>query len=268
MQLTPEKRQLLFHTLLLLVLSLDSYPAYSRILMARLATQLRLPPRIVDEEETRIAWGLSHAADSVFNEEGVLKKNEDGKRERRPRPSGPPPSSLAPVLENAKIGSIAGGSGIGTAAAATVLGTMGTLSDGGLATCILFGLCGPRGSPAKTLDIFTKDIQDIGLVPLHGANKLQVRQGNTVAAQDRRLRLAITISGWTRPEEDAAGPWRVLGDKTEVYALSWEQEALEKIGSSLETAMSSMAWKNAKKEFAKRNSELIYFFSSISLPHM
>lgn len=264
-QLSLEKRQLLLHTLLLLIVSLDSYPAYSRVFMGRVAAQLRLPQRLLADEEMRIARGLSLAADSVFHEEGVLKRNEDGKRERRPRPSGPPPSTLAPVLEDAKIGIIAGGSGVGTTAAASILGTMGTLSDGGLATCIFFGLCGPKGSPAKTLDIFTKDIQDVGLLPLHGSNKLQVREGNTVAAQDRRLRLTIAVSGWIMPDEDAIEPWRILGDKTEAYTLAWEHEALEKVGSSMETVMSSTAWKNAKEDFTKRNSKL--FYSGIPAPH-
>lgn len=246
--------------MILLVLSLETYQACSRSFIARMASHFRISPRILAEEESRIAWGLSHAASSVYTEEGLLKRIDEGRRERRGRVTGaggPPTSScLAPSLNAAKIGSVVGGSGIGTAAAATVLGAMGTLSDGGLAACMFFGMCGPRGSAAKPLDAFTKDVQDVGLLPLHGMQKLKIREGQMIAPGDRRLRLSIGISGWLLREEDAAGPWRVLGDKSEAYALGWEQDTLVKIGASINTVVSSMAWQNAKRKFVNRNSML------------
>ncbi|KAL1887338.1 hypothetical protein Sste5346_010277 [Sporothrix stenoceras] len=256
-QQNAEKRQHLIHVLILLALSLEAYQAYSRTFICRIAAHLRIPQPVVAEEEYRIAWGLSHAASNAFTEEGIPKKGDEGRRERRGRTAGPNGQagalSLAHHINAAEIGSLAGGHGLGTPATASVLGSMGTLSDGGLAVCVFFGMCGPRGSVAKTLDVYTKDVQDVALVPLHGAQKWQVRESNMIEPDERRLRLTIGINGWLSSGEDANSPWRALGNKSEAYTLNWEQEALLKIGSSINTVASSVAWQNARKDFEIRN---------------
>ena len=259
-QMASDKRRLLVHSMILLALSLDAYQAYSRSFISRLAAHLRIPPPVVAEEESRVAWGISHAASNAFTEEGVLRKSDEGRKERRGRASGPANFDatlcLAKPLIVAKIGSLKESSGLSAPAAATVLGNLGTLSDGGLAACVFFGMCGPRGSIAKTLDAFTKDVQDMGLLRLHGSQKLKIREGNTVAPDDRRLRLTIGISGWSHGDDDSGNLWRVLGDKTEAYALRWEQESLEKIGASISTVSSSVTWQNAQRDFTARNGKL------------
>ncbi len=252
--------------MLLLVLSLESYPAYSRVFVARLASHLRIAPRVISEEEGRIAGGLSNAASSVYNEEGLIRKADDGRKDKRGRATAAggqtTPPTLAPAMNAAKIGSLPGGSSICPAATATVIGTMGTLSDGGLATCMFFGVCGPRGSPAKTFDAYTKDVQDVSLLPLHCEQKLEIRESKAVPPEYRRLRLSISINGWLMDKDDCIVPWRVLNNKSEAYTLRWELETLTKIGASLDTVMRSMAWQNAKKEFANRSGLL----SKPSLP--
>lgn len=246
--------------MILLTLSLEAYQAYSRTFIYRIAAHLRIPQPAVAEEEYRIAWGLSHAASNAFTEDGIPKKGDEGRRDRRGRnasASGQAGAlSLAHHVDIAEIGSLAGGHGLGSLATATVLGNMGTLSDGGLAVCVFFGMCGPRGSVAKTLDIFTKDVQDVALVPLHGAQMLQVREGNTIEPAERRLRLTIGINGWLSGGEDASSPWRTLGNRSEAYTLNWEQETLSKIGASINTVASSVAWQNARKDFESRNRRL------------
>lgn len=253
-----EKRQLLLHAIVLLLLSLESYTAYSRVFTLRMASHLRVPAHIVATDETRVARGLSHAAHGVYSEDGFPKTIEDGKKEKRKGGGGPiavNTAGLAPPLLDAHIGSVATGRGLGPAAAASVLGTMGTLTDGGLAACIFFGICGPRGAAAKTLDAFTRDIQDASLLPLRGEQNRGVHDAKTVPPNDRRLRLSIGISGWMSQKEDFIKPWRVLGDNSEAYVLGWEDETLSKIGSSLEIMATSTAWRNAKKEFSDRNGE-------------
>lgn len=262
--MNTERRQLLLHAMILLVVSLEAYQAYSRTFISRMAAHLHIPPPVVAEEECRIAWGISHAASNAYTEEGILKKVDEGRRERRGRAAGPGGPvvalSLAHPLDVAEIGSLAGGHGLGPLATATVLGNMGTLSDGGLAVCVFFGMCGPRGSAAKTLDAFTKDVQDVALLPLHGMQKMHIREGNMIVPAKRRLRLTIGISGWLSSGEDAGGLWRMLGDKSEAYALNWEQETLAKIGASINTVASSVAWQNAKKDFENRNGVLSCWF--------
>ncbi|OAA55955.1 hypothetical protein SPI_08162 [Niveomyces insectorum RCEF 264] len=261
-QFSAEKRQLLLHTMLLLLLSLESYSAYSRVLLVRLASHLRVPLRIFAEDEARVARSLSLAANGAYlAEEGLAEKAETVKKDKRGKGGGGTGSSgaassspgLAEPLVAARIGSLVGGIGLSPAAAASVLGTMGTMADGGLAACIFFGICGPRKAAVKSLDAFTKDMQDIALLPLHGEEKTEIREAKAVPPQDRRLRLSIAVSGWLLQDDDAAGPWRVLGDKSEAYALSWEQETLAKIGASLKTVAISMSWQGAKKEFVNRN---------------
>lgn len=60
--------------------------------------------------------------------------------------------------------------------------------------------------------------------------------------EDRRLRVTIGISGWLTQKEDIITPWRALGRQSEVFALRWELEALNKLGSSLESVVKSAAW--------------------------
>ncbi|KJR83895.1 uncharacterized protein SPSK_00233 [Sporothrix schenckii 1099-18] len=256
-QLNMERRQHLLHVLILLIVSLETYQAYSRTFMSRIAAHLRIPQDVMAEEEYRIALGLSHAASNAFNEEAVFKKSDEGRRERKGRAAGPNRSSttlkLAHSLDVAKVGSLAGGHGLGSTATASVLGTMGTLLDGGLAVCVFFGMCGPRGSSAKTLDAFTKDVQDVALLPLYGAQKLQIHESIMVMPTERRLRLTIGINGWLSSREDTSGPWSMLGNKSEAYTLNWEQETLFKIGASINSVASSVAWQNAKRNLETRN---------------
>ena len=256
-QMDSEKRHLLIHCMILLVLSLEAYQAYSRQFISRLAAHLRLPSFMVAGEESRIARAISKAANHAFTEESFPRKNDEVRRERRGKVGGPSSgavlSSLALPLTDAKIGSLRGLHGLGAPAAATVLGPLGTLSDGGLAACLFFGMCGPRGSTAKTLDAFTKDVQDVGLLPLHGSQKYQICKGKLDTPDDRRLRLSIGISGWSHEDDSTGGPWRVLGDESEAYVFRWEQETLANISSSISAVASTVAWQDASKEFTTRN---------------
>ena len=54
-----EKKVLILHCLLLLILSLENYPAHSRVLLLHLASSLELESNLLAEHEKSVAQGLS-----------------------------------------------------------------------------------------------------------------------------------------------------------------------------------------------------------------
>lgn len=102
----------------------------------------------------------------------------------------------------------------------------------------------------KMMDAYAKEVQDFAFLPLKGTAHAKLVKD--VAAEDRRLRVTIGISGWLTQREDVITPWRVLGRESEVFALRWELEALTKLGTSLESVVKSAAWGLAKKEIIAR----------------
>ena len=68
----------------------------------------------------------------------------------------------------------------------------------------------------------------------------------------RRLRVTVGVTGWLTSKEEVVSPWQVVGDKTEVFALRWELEALMNLGNSLDAMVSSAAWGYAQSEIIQR----------------
>ncbi|KAI2631704.1 DUF726-domain-containing protein [Xylaria nigripes] len=256
--LPKEKRALILHTMLLLLLGLDQYPTYSRIALIKLATAMEVPTYVLLKDEFRVSQGLAQIVKGISAEEVAQKRAEEGKSAKRWRPNGNSNSTgpsfsniLAEPLIAAGIGTVFGGIGLSTTVTAILLGGIGS-ADSTVPVGTLFGLYGARQG-GKTMDAYAKDIQDFGLIPMYGVPQSELLDPKDVPAENRRMRVTIGISGWTTEENDFRYPWKVFGRLNEVYALRWELEALSKVGSALHTVVNSMAWSIAKKDAAGRN---------------
>ena len=253
--LAKEKRVVVLHAMLLLLLSLEHYVAHSRILLLHIASSLHLPLHILTEEEMKVAQGLLEAAKHMSGNEETQKRAEENTIARRWKVGlagaagaaivGVTGGLAAPIIAGA-VGTVMGGLGLGATSAAALLGT---LTESGIIVGGLFGAYGGRMT-GKMMDAYAKEVQDFAFLPLKGSPHPKLVKD--VSAQDRRLRVTIGVSGWLTQREDIITPWRVLGRQSEVFALRWELEALSNLGSSLESVIKSFAWSVAKKEIIAR----------------
>ncbi|KAI0910252.1 DUF726-domain-containing protein [Ustulina deusta] len=265
--LPKEKRALILHTMLLMLLGLDQYPTYSRIALIKLATAMEVPTYVLLKDEYRVSQALAKIIKGISAEEVAQKRAEEGKSAKRWRtngnhnPGAPGFSDvLAEPLVAAGIGTVFGGIGLSTSVTATLLGGIGS-ADSTVPVGTLFGLYGARQG-GKTMDAYAKDIQDFALIPMHGSLQSELLDPKDVPAENRRMRVTIGVGGWTTQENDFRYPWNALGQLNEVYALRWELEALSKVGTALETVTKSTAWSAAKKDTARRN-----VFTSLKTSH-
>ncbi|KAK4238908.1 hypothetical protein C8A03DRAFT_43388 [Achaetomium macrosporum] len=251
--LEAEKRCLLLHALVLLLLSLESYNAYTRVLLLNITSSLGLPLRILAEDELRVGEALSQVAKSIPPELLAPKKTEDGKTVKKWKagmviPAGGLAGGLAEPLVEAGIGSVLGAASIPSTAAAGLLGSMG---DNALAVGTLFAITGSRAS-GKMMEHYLKDVGDFAFIPLRGFIEDRFEIGK-IAPESRRLRVVLGVGGWLASKaDDPANHWRCLGKQSEVYAVRWELDALTKLGLSFDTLVRSAAWSMAKKEIMAR----------------
>ncbi|KAK0732663.1 hypothetical protein B0T21DRAFT_384886 [Apiosordaria backusii] len=250
------KRCLLLHCLMLLLLSLESYSAYTRILMLNIASSLRLPLRVLAEEEVRISKAFANLAKTVSFEDVVLKRSEENKSSRRR--SGPAGAHIGTTTGNlsapliaAGIGSVTGGMGVGNTAAAGLLGTM---AENGLVVGNVLGMC-PSRAGGKTMEQHAKDVSDAGFIPLRGIVNEECFKISEIVPDYRRIRVVLGVGGWLPNKTDIFRPWRCLGEQNEVYVVRWELDNLVKLNTALETMVKSAAWSIAKKEIIARSSE-------------
>ncbi|ESZ94785.1 hypothetical protein SBOR_4842 [Sclerotinia borealis F-4128] len=253
--LPEEKRVMLLHAMLLLLLSLEHYTAHSRILLLHIASSLHLPLHILTEMEVKVAQGLLEAAKKMSGNEETQKRSDENKVARRWKVGlagvagaaiiGVTGGLAAPLVAGA-LGTVMGGLGLG---ATTAAGLLGALAESGVIVGSLFGAYG-ASMTGKMMDSYAKEVSDFAFLPLGGSpHQKSVKE---IAAKDRRLRVTIGISGWLTQKEDVITPWRVLGHQSEVFALRYELEALSKLGTSLESVVKSTAWSIAKKEIIAR----------------
>jgi hypothetical protein len=254
---TAEKRCLVLHALLLLLLSIENYGAYTRVLLLNIASALQLPLHVLTDDEDRVAGALAQIAKDIPPELLAPKKAEDGKPPRRWKGLASTPGvtlagagGLAAPLEAARIGSVFGIRGIPGPAAAGLLGIM---AENSLAAGVLFGIYGARHT-GKMMEHYLKDVGDFAFLLLRASTDQPSELGK-IAPESRRLRVVLGISGWLMNRDDIATPWQCLGQQNEVYAVRWELDALTKLGASFDTLVRSAAWSNAKKEIVARTSE-------------
>ncbi|KAF2090355.1 DUF726-domain-containing protein [Saccharata proteae CBS 121410] len=250
--LDEAKRALVLHSMLLLLLSLESYVSHSRILLLYLTSSLKLSVELLTEDEAKVARGLLEAAKQMSADEETKKKAEENSTSRKWKVGlasvagaaiiGVTGGLAAPLLA-AGIGSVMGGLGLGATAAA---GYLGTLAGSSVLVGGLFGAYGARMT-GQMMDQYAAEVTDFGFLPVRNFHKPR-----KIEKEYRRLRVAIGISGWLAENKDVVEPWTVLGPSIEGFALRWELEALLKLGNALTAMIKSAAWSFAKSEIIKR----------------
>ncbi|EKG21875.1 hypothetical protein MPH_00795 [Macrophomina phaseolina MS6] len=289
--LPEESRALLLNSILLLLLSLQNYPAHSRLLLLQLSSSLRLPVTLLCQQETAVAKALLTSARQLSAEEETARAASSNATSRKWKVGlatvagaaliGVTGGLAAPLLA-AGVGTVLGGVGLGATA---VGGLLGGLAGSSVLVGGLFGAYGGRIT-GKMMDKYAAEVSDFRFIAVRGgddggiyerqrrAQGLSRREdfrgswkpparsnaplsSSAAAAVDpasehHRLRIAIAISGWLTDSTEVFTPWFVLGPQLETFALRWEVDALLKLGTSLSAVLKSAAWGYAKYEIVKR----------------
>lgn len=276
-QLPERRRLLILHCTLLLLLSLESYSAYTRVFMLHLTTSLFAKVNVLEGEELRVARELSFAIRHVTSDDlAAIRQEKHARHSRRGRL--PQCSAAQPIhvplgprfgrLNISGLGSVAGGGpfggGIGGEATASLLGR---ISEGPLVVGCIFGISGAR-LVVKPIEQYSKDMDCFRLVPVHGELRAseEPRSVYDVPLPERRLRLALCFTGWTSSETALSDPWKVLDRGQEALALRWDIEGLMRTSVAMETVTKSAAWAEAKKEFFPKNGKFIQSTPWLLLP--
>ena len=250
-----EKRCLLLHVMILLLISLEHYSAYTRTLLLNLTSSLRLPLRVFVNDEVRVGGAMAHVA-RIIPPEALLARKQEGKPSRKwkealasmPGIAIAGPRGLAIPLAAAGFGSILGITGINVATTASLLASM---TENGLKVGSFFGVPGARLSSGKMMEHYLKDVADFAFLPLRGSIGENIELGK-VANDSRRLRVVLGIYGWMTNKSDLGSHWRCLGSELEAYTVRWEVDTLSKLGESFELMLKSATLAAAKKEIKAR----------------
>ncbi|KAJ5460498.1 uncharacterized protein N7458_002050 [Penicillium daleae] len=263
LDLPKATRLLILHSLLLLLLSLKHYSAYSRVLLLYVSSSLEIDVKVLNENETKVARGL---LDTVL----ALPQESDNKPEPKKKDNSRVwkvgiasvagaaligiTGGLAAPLVAAGIGGIMGGLGLGATAAA---GYLGALAGSSVLVGGLFGAYGGRMT-GRMMDKYAREVEDFAFIPIRGARKQKTENESEAARQDHRLRVTIGVTGWVKEEPDFVVPWRVVGTDSEVFALRWETKSLMNLGNAISALVTSAAWSVAGREILSRT-----FFAAI-----
>ncbi|POR38124.1 Putative membrane protein C6F6.13c [Tolypocladium paradoxum] len=248
-----DKRKLLLHVAILLVLSLQDYNGNARVFLLNLTSSLNLSLDIYLTDELRVSQGLAKVALQLAPIEEPGQKPEENKGPRRWKVGHGGGSgsntSLAAPLKTAGIGAVHAGLSLSTAA---VAGLLGAMADHGHLLGNLFGMNAVRPT-SKMLETCCREVPDFAFRRLYDEAGSEYRDARESPAEDRRLRVVIALSGCLSEKDDVVKPWRGLGHQAETYAVQWEVTALMNLGSALETVIKSTAWDSAKKEIMSRS---------------
>lgn len=248
-------------SMLILLLSIGNYSAYSRALVCYLASALEVSPLFLDREEVEIATTMVETAQKAEAEKkggGMSADAEAQKRKESGKVGRYWKVGLASVAGAAIIG-VTGGLAAPLVAGA-VGGLMGSVGLGGLASFLgvfwmngalvgtIFGAFGAKMT-GQMIDRYAKEVEDFRFLPLAEEWGEHSKKDGPAA---RRLRVTIGVNGWLREEGDVTKYWRPLGDETEVFALRYEMKSLLELGRTLQEIITSYAWKTVKMEILKR----------------
>ena len=167
-----KQRVLILHCLLLLLLSLEHYPAHSRVLLLHLASSLRLETNLLAEHEKSVAQGLLEtAASQMVAEETANKQASNDAASRRWKVGlaavggavliGVTGGLAAPLLA-AGLGTVMGGLGLGV-----VSTYLGALAGSSVLVGSLFGAYGAKMT-GRLMDQYAKEVQDFEFVSVQG----------------------------------------------------------------------------------------------------
>ncbi|KAF1977216.1 DUF726-domain-containing protein [Bimuria novae-zelandiae CBS 107.79] len=252
-----ENRVLILHCLLLILLSLEHYPAHSRVLLLRLTSSLELETDVLAEHEKSIAQGLlATAASHMDAEESAKKQASNDATARRWKVGlaavggavliGVTGGLAAPLLA-AGIGTVMGGLGLGV-----VSTYLGALAGSSVLVGSLFGAYGAKMT-GRIMEQYAKEVQDFEFIPVKDPERPSAQRDHEWAAEldardpskreHHRLRVAIGISGWLNSPSDVNKPWEIIdGAGTEPFALRFELDAMLRMGNSLNDVLFSYAW--------------------------
>ncbi|KAI1807050.1 DUF726-domain-containing protein [Daldinia bambusicola] len=255
-----EDRKEVLSAMMILLLSIGNYSAYSRTLICYLTSALELPPAFLDAEETEIATTMVEAAQKAEKSGGMSAEAEAQKRREQGQVSRFWKVGLASVAGAAIIG-VTGGLAA-PAVAGVIGGLMGSVGLGGLASFLgifwmngalvgtIFGAFGAKMT-GSMVDQYAKEVEDFKFLPLR-AEWGESWSHEQDSSKSRRLRVTIGVNGWLTSEEDVTKPWRVLGDETEVFALRYEMKSLMSLGDKLKDLVGSAAWSAVRAEILRR----------------
>jgi pimeloyl-ACP methyl ester carboxylesterase len=251
-QLSSDQRRIVLHSIMLILLSLENYAAYTRTLLLNLCSSLEIPLSILSEDENNIACTLLTAAELSADAE-TKKAAEENKSSRVWKVGlatvagaaiiGVTGGLAAPLIA-AGIGEVLGGVGLASTAAA---GYLGSLAESTVLIGSLFGAYGGKMT-GKVMDEYAKEVEDFAFVPVRKYHHLRKTDPDY-----RRLRVCVGISGWLTEKDEIIKPWRVFSPTIEGFALRWELESLLRLGNSITGMLRTTAWAYAKKELIKRS---------------
>ncbi|TGO26659.1 hypothetical protein BPAE_0055g00300 [Botrytis paeoniae] len=251
-------------SLLIIVLSLGTYSAHSRVLLCILTSSLSLPPSFLTHEEIQTSRTLLLASKAALNADAETAARATQNTSSRRWKVG-----LASVAGAALIG-VTGGLAAPVVAGA-IGGLMGSVGLGGLASFLgvfcmngalvgtFFGAYGARMT-GEMMDKYAREVEDFKFLDVKGEwGEFGTKEEEEV--ETRRLRVLIGVNGWVGEERDIIRPWRKLamsegdednGHGCEVFALRYETNALVELGDSLKDTVGSYAWSMVKMEILKR----------------
>ena len=169
--LEEKSRILIIHSTLLLLLSLEHYVAPSRSLLLYLTSSLKLPLKVLTEDEEKMAKGLLEAAKHMSGETETQKKAEENQSSRKWKVGLASVAGaaligvtggLAAPLVAAGVGSVMGGLGLGATAAA---GYLGTVAGSSVIVGGLFGAYGGRMT-GQMMDNYAREVEDFAFLPV------------------------------------------------------------------------------------------------------
>ncbi|KAF7885030.1 hypothetical protein EAF00_010848 [Botryotinia globosa] len=251
-------------SLLIIVLSLGTYSAHSRVLLCHLTSSLSLSPSLLTHEEIQTSRTLLLASKAALNADAETAARATQNTSSRRWKVG-----LASVAGAALIG-VTGGLAAPVVAGA-IGGLMGSVGLGGLASFLgvfcmngalvgtFFGAYGARMT-GEMMDKYAREVEDFKFLDVKGEwGEFGTKEEEEM--EKRRLRVLIGVNGWVGEERDIIRPWRKLavsegdedgGHGCELFALRYETNALVELGNSLKDTVGSYAWSMVKMEILKR----------------
>lgn len=217
LSLMEEKSKILIiHSTLLLLLSLENYIATSRVLLLYMTSSLKLPLKVLTEDEEKMAKGLLEAAKHMSGDTETQKKAEENQSSRKWKVGLASVAGaaligvtggLAAPLVAAGVGSVMGGLGLGATAAAGYLGSVAgsTVLVGGL-----FGAYGGRMT-GQMMDNYAREVEDFAFLPVRKDGKdvdleEDKKESEDLAKKSEAAEKTLTEESGVQPPQDGKGP--------------------------------------------------------------
>ncbi|KAF2470495.1 DUF726-domain-containing protein [Lindgomyces ingoldianus] len=253
------KKVLILHCLLLLLLSLEHYPAHSRVLLLHLSSSLEIEVDVLAEHEKSVAQGLLASAASQMDAEESAKKQAANDSASRKWKIGLAAvggavligvtGGLAAPLLAAGVGTVMGGLGLG---ATVISGYLGALAGSTVLVGSLFGAYGGKMT-GRLMKQYAREVQDFEFIPIQDPERPSAQHSHEWSEdqdardpskrEQHRLRVCIGISGWLNSPSDVNKPWEVIeASGIEPFSLRFEMDAMLRLGNSLNDVLFSYAW--------------------------